>query len=284
MPCVSILVHSLRLFPHTHRKGVLRGFLGAAPRHSCFCGFQMIGEQCVLPVAILEYIRIRQLPVTSDMAFLRNDIASVQGGRFFLHQNERVQRTLRQIWQPNTWQCPEMDPSDHWGIIATVDGGAWLRSSEGTTIRANDLLQVGMAGPLRVGTVGQILSESRSKITPAARVGTMNPSDGSPITGHTQCEVNRDGLRGESLAAHFVNDLFPAAQGVVDSPAVSHCMRYAIEVARLSVITIVSGNTGTTTSNPTRQTIMASMSSTANSWKKRYVMHQKSRVCRECRV
>lgn len=31
-------------------------------------------------------------------------------------------------------------------------------------------------------------------------------------------------MRPESLAEHFVNDLFPAAQGVVDSPAVCVCM------------------------------------------------------------
>lgn len=246
------------------RKGVLRGLLGAAPRHACFCGFDMIGEQCVLPANILGHILTNTLPPTADMTFLKTDIASIQGGRFFLHQNERVQRTLRQIWQPDTWNCPEMDPSDHWGIMAATQPVAWLRSQEGNTIRANDLLEVGKAGPLRVGTVGSVLSQAKTRITPFDRIGTMNPSDGSPITGHTKCEVNRDELRGQSLAAHFVNDLFPAAQGVVDSPAVSHCMRYAIEVARLSVIAIITG-----TSDATRQTIMASMSPTANSWKRR---------------
>ena len=69
------------------RKGVLRGLLGAAPRHACFCGFDMIGEQCVLPANILGHILTSTLPPTADMTFLKTDIASIQGGRFFLHQN-----------------------------------------------------------------------------------------------------------------------------------------------------------------------------------------------------
>lgn len=126
------------------------------------------------------------------------------------------------------------------------------------------------AGPLRAGTVSHVLSQAASQVTPLDRVGTMNPSDGSPVTGHTQCEVNRPGMRGESLAAHFVNDLFPASQGVVDSPAVSHCMRYAIEVARVAVmsrVTVAAG--GGTNGTISREAILASMSSTAASWKAR---------------
>ena len=52
-------------------------------------------------------------------------------------------------------------------------------------------------------------------------------------------------MRPESVAAHFVNDLFPAAQGVVESPAVSHCMRFAMEMARVNVIAILTGTPAT---------------------------------------
>ena len=70
-------------------------------------------------------------------------------------------------------------------------------------------------------------------------------------------------MRPESLAAHFVNDLFPAAQGVVDSPAVSHCMRFAIEMARVSAITIL------TATEATKEIILAGLSSTMRQWRQK---------------
>lgn len=241
------------------RKGVLSGLLGASPRHTCFCGFDQAstpsGIQCTLPTTILQDVLSMELPPTPDMAYLRDTIAGVQAGKFFTTQNERVQRTLKQLWRPARWPCPEMDPSDHWGIVR--DAQQWATtSSEGSQIRANDLLEVGYGG-FRAGTVGSVLDQSRSTIHPGEREGTMNPWDGTPITGHTRCEMHRSSMRPESLASHFVNDLFPAAQGVVDSPAVSHCMRFAIELARLSAIAIVTGKEATV------DTILSQMSSTS---------------------
>lgn len=198
------------------RRGILSGLLGAAPKHSCFCGFDMEwpsntpSPMCVLPSVIRLYIDTEDLPPTDDMAYLKNDIAGKQGGRFYLHENERVQRTLRQLWVPEIWPCPDLDVSDHWGIVR--DAGAWVRSQESHQIPANDLLETGYGG-LRAGTISYVLGETKRKITPAGRQGTMNPSDGTPITGQTKCEMNKPSMRGESLAGHFINDLFPAAQG-----------------------------------------------------------------------
>lgn len=251
----------LETFTELSRKGILNGLLGEAPRYSCFCGFEFNAGQCVLPPIILAYIQTSLRNSTPDMRYLQDIIASAQRGRFFLEQNERVQRTLKILWQPGLWPCPELDPSDHWGIVKDKD--AWTRSTEGSTINANDLFETGSAGPFRAGTVGNILSEARMKITPMDRIGTMNPSDGSPLTGHTKCEIHRANMRPESLAAHFVNDLFPAAQGIVDSPAVSHCMRFAMEMARVSVITILTGT------DATRDTIVAGLSSTMRQWRQR---------------
>ena len=70
-------------------------------------------------------------------------------------------------------------------------------------------------------------------------------------------------MRPESLASHWVNDLFPAAQGVVDSPAISHCMRFAMEVARVSVINIL------TSTLETRETILATLSGTMRKWRQK---------------
>ena len=171
-------------FPMISKKGVLYGLLGTAARHSCFCGFDFDNGQCVLPPNILEYIIQTRLPSTADMIYLFSEIASFQKGRFFLSQNERVQRTLKVLWKP-TWQCPELEPSDQWGIIKNTS--AWMQSREGSTIHANDLFETGSAGPLRAGTIGNILTQSTEHITPMSRIGTMNPFDASPITGMWWC-------------------------------------------------------------------------------------------------
>lgn len=231
------------------RKGIKYGLLGAAARVRCFCGFNISQDQvqqaCILPQVIYDYILTRDLPKTPDMHFLKVNIASIQKGRFYLHQNERVQRTLREIWQAGVWPCPELDPSDHWGLgILTSNATAWIiGTEEDTSIHLDHLLEVGaIGGPFRPGTIGNILEQAKIRITPRDRIGTMNPSDGSPITGHTKCQMNKPTMRPESLASHFINDLFPAAQGIVDSPAVSHCMRYAIELARKNVIDLINNN------------------------------------------
>ena len=242
------------------RKGAMDGLLGEAPRHKCFCDFQFYNGMCILPSVIATYIQFMEAN-TPDMKYLKDDIVSGQKGMFFLDQNERVQRTLKILWQRGIWPCPELDPSDHWGIVK--DKNAWILSQESTQINANDLFETGTSGPFRMGTMGSILSQSNTRITPIDRDGTMNPSDGSPVTGHTKCEYHRANMRPESVAAHFVNDLFPAAQGIVDSPAVSHCMRFAMEMARVSVITILTGTPAT------RENIVAGLSSTMRQWRQR---------------
>ena len=263
---------NLDQLPPIHRKGVMYGLLGAASRYRCFCDFERVAENetntrtacdtgtCQLPGVIMQHILTHELPLTDDMEYLKTTIGSLQGGQFCMDQNEVVQRTLKYLWIAGTWPCPELDLSDQWGIVR--DSSAWIQSEEGDEINANDLLEVGSGG-LRPGTISQVLEESKKKITPAHRVGTMNPHDGSPLTGQTKCEMHRNTMRPETLAGHFVNDLFPAAQGLVDSPAVSHCMRFAIEVARLNVIAIVTGT------NSTRESIISRLSSTANAWKQR---------------
>lgn len=270
---LNLTVHGvLDELPKIHRRGVMYGLLGAASRHRCFCDFERVpenetnprvtceSETCQIPSMILQDILTMQMPITDDMNFLKTTIASVQGGQFCMDQNEIVQRTLKFLWVPGAWPCPELDVSDQWGVVR--DSSAWIQSEEGDEINVNDLLEMGSGG-LRPGTIHQVLDEAKRKITPVGREGTMNSHDGSPITGQTRCEMHRDSMRPESLAGHFVNDLFPSAQGVVDSPAVSHCMRFAIEIARLNVIAIVTGT------NSTRESIIARLSSTANSWKQR---------------
>lgn len=258
-------------FYNISRKGVRRGLLGAAGSRSCFCGFQEVTrgnntsvvQWCSVPREIVAYFNTSQsasLQLTENVIWFKNVVINQQGGFFKMDQNFMVQRTLRQTWQAASWRCPEMDPSDHWGIIRNAT--AWILSKEGTSIPANDLLETGYGG-LRVGTIPWVLEESRKKITPAARVGTMNPYDGGTLTGQSRCQSNNATMRPESLAGLFVDDLFPAAQGVVDSAPVSHCMRYALEVARVNVIAILTGT------NTTREQIMTQQSAAARMWRQK---------------
>jgi hypothetical protein len=253
------------------RRGILSGLLGAAPRHACFCGFKMHApnatdglpgvHSCELPDAIRQSVSVGEnMPASADMDFLRYQIAGVQRGLFYLHQNERVQRTLSILWQDETWDCPDMHMSDQWGFVENAS--AWIRGEDPPEIDASRLLEVGFGG-LRVGTVAHAQDEAVRKLTPRERTGTMNPSDGSPITGHTKCDADRSTMRPESVAAHFVNDLFPASQGVVDSGPGSHCMRYVIELARTNVATLL------TSTNTTREQVLASQSVTMNAWRQR---------------
>ena len=172
------------------RKGIKYGLLGASGRHTCFCGFVALQvvpplqHPCELPMLIQEHLRAVVLVViTADMQYLRDVIVSAQGGTFSLSQNERVQRTLSTIWLGELWTCPEMQVADHWGIVR--DATAWVSSSEGSELRANDLLETGYGG-LRAGTVQYVLKEAAAKITPRQRIGTMNPSDGGTLTGQTR--------------------------------------------------------------------------------------------------
>ncbi len=117
---------NIDLITNVSRRGILDGLLGKSPRHTCFCGYDYDNGQCILPSIIQDYILSNPLPPTPDMAYLKSDIVSSQRGRFFLNQNERVQRTLKAIWQPGVWPCPELDVSDHWGIVKDKD--AWTIS------------------------------------------------------------------------------------------------------------------------------------------------------------
>jgi len=263
------------------RRGVSYGLLGAAPRGRCFCGFAAAASassnttasanssaaastnttaDCMLPPNILYDLLLLSSETSTldghpDLGYLVREVAIKQGGSFSsLSDNLVLQRVLPGIWRRGTWECPELDPSDHWGVVR--DTASWLRSTETLELDEVDFLETGFGG-IRVGTLPHILQEAKVKVTPADRQGVFNPSDGDPVTGHTLCTSDIPSMRTENLADHFVNNLFPAAQGVVDSAPVSYCMRYAIELARVVVLELLHADS-------TRAARVL-----ANSWKKK---------------
>jgi hypothetical protein len=260
------------------RKGFLSGLLGTP---SCFCDFNnaaVVGtaaaaavpeEQqqqlpCQLPEVITKYILVNFFPATTpsvndDLDVQRVwDLVDKQQGFFRPTDNPLLHRVLAQHWLPEVWPCPELDVSDHWGFVR--NGSAWTQSNESSTLLANDYLERGYGG-LRAGTVQHVLEEARRILTPQNRLPVQ---DGAPLTGHTRCERNRASMRPESLADRFIHDLFPAAQAVVDSPAISYCMRYAIELARSHVVALL-----TQTEAVSAERIRTSLSGTVTAWRHR---------------
>lgn len=222
------------------RKGFLSGLLGT---RACFCGFSSAGGlqgTCQLPSVIIEYLRLNLPETTSADEARVKFLAEQQLGAFSVEDNPVLQRVLSEHWIPEKWPCPELEFSDHWGFVR--NGTAWRLSQEKAPyeLLANDYLEKGFGG-IRAGTLKHVMAEATHRITPAARrlAGASSMLDGSPVTGHTKCTKTLGKMRPESLADRFVNDLFPAAQAVVDAPAVSYCMRYAIELARSNVVALL---------------------------------------------
>lgn len=207
-------------------KGFMSHLLGSASTTTCFCGFPKVANSssmCQLPDVIVRDISIfgdTLLPSTPDYAYLRYNIVRDQQGRFDLRtENHRVQRTLSKVWLADgRWSCPQLDElSDHWGFVKDTE--QWIHhnsNSNGTEealmLNATDFLQLGYGG-LRVGTMKHVQEQVKQRLTPSHRIGTQNPSDGGPITGHTRCEADKEQMKPESLVDRFIDDLFPVAQG-----------------------------------------------------------------------
>jgi hypothetical protein len=269
--------------PH---KGFMSNLLGSASTATCFCGFAKAQidnrtSMCQLPANIVRDIQVfadTLLPPTPDFFYLRDKIIRDQQGQFSLKtENHRVQRTLSKIWLAGMWECPELTQiSDHWGIVR--DANAWISNKSNYTLDAGDFFERGYGG-LRIGTMEHVQREVQRKLNPSLRVGMQNPSDGGPITGHTRCAMDEPSMRPESLADKFVDDLFPAAQGVFGSAPVSHCLRFVIELARLQAMTladlVVKGDNGDNgangangaPNNASSSSTFAQQSFIANSWK-----------------
>jgi hypothetical protein len=253
------------------RKGFLANLLGQATTKQCFCAYEYVDDAagntggntagntagntdgnterwCILPSIVVSTIEAAfkedQLPSTPDTSYLMDNIILNQDGKFLLKsENHIVQRILTNLWpslgQDSSWPCPLLELSDQWGFVKNAT--AWVLSQEESLeINVTDFLEAGYGG-LRAGTIQhqKLLAQKLSPADISFSGGVVNPSDGSPVTGHTFCEADRPSMKPESLAQHFVDNLFPASQGVMDSPAISHCMRYSIELARLQVLSIV---------------------------------------------
>jgi len=135
-----------------------------------------------------------------------------------------------QVFSP-AWHCPETDLSAHWGFLDPSANEEWLALNQTSSLltSARDLLRHGRAG-LRAGNLGSLLGIAREHISPATR---EIPLERGRLT---TCEPPPPL---DDLLQPFLDQLFPAAQGVEEAGALSYCLRYAIELARLQVFRLL---------------------------------------------
>lgn len=129
------------------------------------------------------------------------------------------------------WPCPEFELSAHWGLLDPAAAEQWLRGATTLTADAQDLLQFGRAG-VRAGGLDTLRASSKTAIHPGAR---QTPLERARLT---SCGAGERLASALDLAAGFVEELFPMAQGAEEAGAAAHCLRYTIEVALLQALSL----------------------------------------------
>jgi len=176
----------------------------------CYCGWWFNRTHCQVPTAVCD--RLVLLIGSSELQ------ASCGSGGFL--EPLMIEEVMPQLialeggWKG--WPCPAMHVSDHWGLIP--DQTTWLKGVPDTAGIMDRILRNGTSG-LRVGSLDWFL---------ASQINFINPSVRREPIETQQCDLAPP----QSLVDHFIDDLFPAAQGVRQSGAVSTCLRFSIELAR----------------------------------------------------
>ena len=127
------------------------------------------------------------------------------------------------------WPCPEFEVSAHWGMLDPAAAEQWLQGATTLTADAQDLLQFGRAG-VRAGGLDTLRQSAKTVINPTARRVGLEKAQ------LTTCGAGERLMAVQDLAAGFVEQLFPMAQGVEEAGAAAYCLRYTIEVARLEAL------------------------------------------------
>jgi len=129
------------------------------------------------------------------------------------------------------WSCPEAELSPHWGVLDAAAMEDWLaRNETGASLSTRELLTHGRAG-LRIGNLEVLKTVSKQYVAPNRR---EIPLDHGRLT---TCPAALAAW-GSDYTERFVDQLFPAAQGVESAGSTAYCLRYAIEVARLTVLNL----------------------------------------------
>lgn len=167
----------------------------------CYCGWWLNTTHCQVPAAVCAAMQ-QWAPGPCLYAAAAWDVGP------------SIDTLLAHVaWD---WPCPILQPSDHWGLLP--DQGAWAASSTPNTSGVMDWVVTRGPSGIRAGSWDSNFSPG---LDPSQRTAKPYP-------------LNCDPKTPQSLVDHFVDDLFPAAQGVRQSAPISYCLRFSIELARLA--------------------------------------------------
>ncbi len=194
--------------------------IGNSPTR-CLCGWQRVGDTCIIPT----------LHGTRDRICSSGLVTCHSTGE--RPYNLSQQAGLEQGFS-YTWYCPEFELSAHWGFLDHVTTEAWLaRNATSLLASSRDLLHHGRAG-VRAANVGGLSALAKARVNPTTRTVPLERGR------LTTCVPDRPPPPDE-LVDRFVDDLFPAAQAVEEAGASAYCLRYAIELARLEALKLLTG-------------------------------------------
>ena len=192
---------------------------------TCLCGWQRVGDRCVVPV------REQTRDAVCSVVACQSDAER--------SYNLSVQGVLEQAFSA-AWYCPEFELSPHWGFVDHVTYEAWLGRNQtaGLLASARDLLHHGRAG-VRAANLQRLSYLAKERVNPRTR---LTPLRRGRLTTCGHMGAIPPEQEGAFLVDQFVDQLFPAAQAVEEAGAVSYCLRYVLELARLQALELLPGS------------------------------------------
>ena len=204
------------------QKAVQMGFssmtLGGLGGADCYCGWWDLSHNdaaCKIPTALCEAL-------VQIVGFRR--VCIDQNQKYNSSDHEAVLRAIEVLLerQPVTsYPCPSLQISEHWGFMAS--SGLPLANA------TRDVLMEGVSG-FRKGNTDWLFEQQTNIVNFKTRIDAIETP-----TKNAALQCSSDLHISASIADHFIDDLFPAAQGVRQSTPQTYCTRYGIELARLTV-------------------------------------------------
>ena len=198
--------------------GTVLGFssmtLGGLGGADCHCGWWNTSTQCRIPdslcAALLQILGFTRICLTQKQLYNASDHLTVLAA---------IRALVAKQPSAAVYPCPSLQISDHWGFMDPLTGTPFKNATA-------EILNEGVSG-FRVGNADWLFTVQAQLLNPSTRV--VSPES---LTGDASLRCNQSD---PSIADLFVNELFPAAQGVRQSMPQSYCIRYGIELARLTV-------------------------------------------------
>ena len=186
--------------------------LGGLGGTDCYCGWWNSENDCRIPdtlcAALVQFIGFSRICVGQKQVYNASDHSNVL----------TAIQTLLKTQPTTTYPCPSLQISEHWGLMDS-NGSPFANTTD-------QIISEGLSG-FRLGNADWLFSVQTSIINPKSRIDAVE----TPSTKASQMCNTPD----PSIADHFIDELFPAAQGVRQSMPQSYCTRYGIELARLTV-------------------------------------------------